>query len=79
MIIGFWFGFNRICKCWGTYFFLSQCFLDKNLDKPLYPFASLTDYSCRTDRPYESELSTVNLYAMNRWRLCYHLAKVYKR
>ena len=33
MIIGFWFGFNRICKCWGTSFFLSQCFLDKNLDK----------------------------------------------
>ena len=29
----FGFGFSRICKCWGSFFFLSLCFLDKNLDK----------------------------------------------
>ena len=33
MILGFWFWFSRICKCWGTFFFLSLCFLDKNQDK----------------------------------------------
>ena len=43
MILGFWFGFSWICKCWGTSFlFMTGEFIEENLDKPLYAFASLT-------------------------------------
>ena len=43
MILGFWFGFSRICKCLGTSFLVYKGgFVDKNQDKHLYPFASLT-------------------------------------
>ena len=43
MILGFLFGSCRICKCLGTSFLVYKGgFVDKNQDKYLYPFASLT-------------------------------------
>ena len=43
MILGFLFGSCRICKCLGTSFLVYKGgFVDKNQDKHLYPFASLT-------------------------------------
>ena len=43
MILGFLFGFFRICKCLGTSFLVYKGgFVDKNQDKYLYLFASLT-------------------------------------
>lgn len=43
MILGFWLGFSWICKCLGTSFLVyNGGFIDKNRDKHLYAFASLT-------------------------------------
>ena len=67
MILGFLFGSCRICKCLGTSFLVYKGgFIDKNQDKYLYPFAASRLDSCRTGRPYESKLSTVNLHERNR-------------
>ena len=81
VILGFCYGFIWICECWHTPFpgVLSSDLIFKTWLNPCMLLRALRLDSCHTGRPYESKLSTVYLHDRNRWRLCHHLAKEYKR
>ena len=70
MILGFGYGFIWICECWHTPFpgILYTDFITKTRINSCMLLRALRLDSCHTGRPYESELSTVNLHDRNRWR-----------